>query len=112
MAEKILAVAGLHKSHFAFTSFCGVNWTLCGTRHMRSNKLVAVAMAFVPPSDFASAHSMFDCPLHSHTSPTRTLVNMIWLSPVTVSVIGPPAVSDLSRTSHLPATARVETFCP
>ena len=51
--------------------------------------------------------SMFDCPEHTQTSPTRMLERVIVLAAVTVILNGPPADIFGSLTDHLPSAAAV-----
>ncbi len=54
---------------------------------------------------------MLDCPEHSQTSPTTTLVNATVFRPTTVSVSGPPCSIASSRTIHFPSASAVAVAC-
>ena len=53
---------------------------------------------------------MFDWPEQSQTSPMRRLPTVTTLSPVIFIVNGPPALSGISSTRHLPSVAVVLSF--
>ena len=53
---------------------------------------------------------MFDWPEQIQTSPTRRLFTVTVLSPVMVMVSGPPSLSGLKSTLHLPPVAVVLSF--
>src|SRR5688572_30692695 len=57
-------------------------------------------------------HSMLDCPLAIHTSPTSTFFSEMLFLPVTFSSSGPPASSLSSFTIQVPRLAFVETVLP
>src|SRR2546421_169257 len=56
-------------------------------------------------STHSSGHSIFDCPLQTHTSPTSTFFNSILFFPCTTKVSGPPAFNLPSFNVHLPSLA-------
>ena len=53
---------------------------------------------------------MLDCPEQTQTSPTRMLFTVTVLSPVNVSVKGPPARIGFRSTRQTPFSAIVVTF--
>ncbi len=56
---------------------------------------------------------MFDCPLATHTSPTRTFVTTLVVSPATVNVCGAAfGFIGLSQIFQTPFVAMVEIFWP
>src|SRR5579884_610913 len=74
--------------------------------------LADASMSGFDSNEFFSGNSMFDCPLQTHTSPTKTLLSVMEFFPETVSVSGPPAFNLWRCTIHLPSLATVLAFCP
>ena len=71
-------------------SFAGVSAVTLGIISTRKASSADCCAASGPPAEFHSENSMFDCPPHSHTSPTSRSETDVWASsaPDTASVIG------------------------
>jgi hypothetical protein len=79
-----------------------------GTSKNRIIALVADAMSASGSWLRSSGHSMFDCPLQTHTSPTNTFVNVTPRVADRTSIVhGPPAFIGRNRTSHRPLCTSV-----
>src|SRR5205085_1831954 len=88
-----------HSFHDATTSCVGAPAAWCGTVYSRTFGLADFAIASLAPALDITAISMLDWPLHTQTSPTRTLRRVSgWALSLPAMVIskGPPALS-LSR---------------
>ena len=111
-AENGVAVVGEETDHCPAMLVPGVADCVRGIVNRRRFGFAAAAIAAAPVSASGSGRSMFDCPLHSHTSPTTTLPSVIRLVPCTVSAAPlVVAVSGANFTDQLPPRATVETTC-
>src|SRR5205085_12344165 len=90
----------------------GASALVLGIKSKRICGLEQAAISASDSKDCLSGNSMFDCPLQTQTSPTRTLANSILFLPWTMSVSGPPAFRCDSLTIHLPPLALVLASCP
>src|SRR5580698_2678543 len=114
MAEKSGVVAGLHSVQLALMSFVGSSRRVLGTCSRRIMGLAQAAMSESAPRELFKGNSMFDCPLASQTSPTRTLFNLI--APpselVMVNVAGPPSLRFFNASTQTPFVTGAETTWP
>ena len=111
MAEKVAALSGELRSHFAGTSSCGVSAVVFGTSMRRRFACVVFGMSAFESGFICISHSMFDWPEASHTSPISTSCT---LTLPAFSTCGSAfAGMGSSFTIHLPpASAFAVFFCP
>ncbi len=86
-AENFAAVSGADSCHAPEVSERGVSVARRGTLNRRSWESRAPAIASAALAARSNMKAIFDCPLHSHTSPTRTFeTTRVLLSLATLSV--------------------------